>query len=185
MSRRFVTLLATAGLLAAAFALGPTVALAGDPCFHQFDNRPAPSTGSTSQIDLGDCAFTPTVTRVAVGTTVTWRNMSSQAHEVVGSNMTWGAHDKLLVPGDTIGWSFDKAGIYGYSCMIHPGMTGAVVVGSVAEAGTSAVAATAPTGEAGESGPSAPVVGLAAGAGGLVVGLFLARVLRRDRAPGA
>jgi plastocyanin len=187
MSRRLVSILATAGLLATAVAVVPGVVLAGDPCFHEFDNRPAPSTGATSQIALGDCVFTPTVTQVDVGTTVTWRNASSQEHEVVGANMTWGAHDKLLTPGDTIGWTFDRAGLYGYSCMIHPGMTGIVVVGdtSAAEAQAPLPATVANASETEESGPSAAVVGLAAGAGGLAIGLLLAGLRRREGAPPA
>jgi plastocyanin len=185
MSRRLVSILATSGLLATAVAVVPGVVLAGDPCFHEFDNRPAPSSGATSQVVLGDCVFTPTVTRVAVGTTVTWRNASSQEHEVVGANMTWGAHAKLLSPGDTIGWTFDRAGLYGYSCMIHPGMTGIVAVGDAAEAAVAATgvplaAAASSDVEADGAGPSAAVVGGAAGVGGLAIGLFLAHLRRRD-----
>ena len=117
----------------------PTIVAGGDPCFHAFDNRPAPSTGATSQVVLGDCVFTPTVNSVPVGTTVTWRNGSGQSHEVVGSNLTWGKHDKLLGPGDTIGWTFEKAGVYAYSCMLHPGMTGTIIVGGVTSADAGAL----------------------------------------------
>ena len=188
MSRRFVALLATAGLLATAFLVVPAIVVAGDPCWHTFDNRPAPTSGKTSQITLGDCVFTPTITQVPTGSTVTWRNSSMQEHEVVGSNMTWGAHDKLLSQGDTIGWTFETAGVYAYSCLLHPGMTGVVVVGDAAEAAAAApVAATASSEDAadGSGDVSTPVVGLAAGVGGLAVGLFLARVLRRDPVPDA
>ena len=187
MSRRLFGPLLTLALAAAALFVVPIVALAGDPCFHEFDNRPAPSTGATSQIALGDCVFTPTVTQVAVGTTVTWRNASSQDHEVVGANLTWGAHDKLLAPGDTIGWTFERAGLYGYSCMIHPGMTGIVVVGEVSAAQAQAPVAATVSAEtdSGASGPSAAVVGLAAGAGGLAIGLLLAGLRRREAPPPA
>jgi len=195
MSRRPLVQLATAALVLAALAVAPTVAIAGDPCFHRFDNRPAPSSGATSQVVLGDCVFTPTVNRVAVGTTVTWRNGSSQDHEVVGSNMTWGAHDKLLGPGDTIGWTFETAGTFAYSCMIHPGMTGVIVVGDPSEAAAAgdvaavsdvdaveaeaeAVAAAAESG-----GRTAAAVGIAAGAGGLGLGFLLAGLVRRRRGP--
>jgi plastocyanin len=189
MSRRLLALLATLILAVAALVIAPAVALAGDPCFHSFDNRPAPSTGRTSQVVLGDCVFTPTVNRVAVGTTVTWRNGSTQAHEVVGSNMTWGTHDKLLEPGDTIGWTFETAGTYAYACMIHPGMSGAIVVGDASEAAAAgevaavsevdAVDADAPAADS--SGGSSAAVGIVAGVGGLGLGFLLAGLLRRAR----
>ena len=178
MSRRLISSIGAAGLLMAGLAIAP-IALAGDPCFHQFDNRPAPSTGGTSQVVLGDCVFTPTVNRVAVGTTVTWRNGSSQDHEVVGSNMTWGAHDKLLGPGDTIGWTFDAAGTYAYSCMIHPGMTGVVVVGEPEGSGPVAAAATDASEDPAADGTASPVIAASAGVGGLALGLALAALLRR------
>jgi plastocyanin len=193
MSRLLVRLL-TLALALGALVVAPSVAVAGDPCFHSFDTRPATSSGSTSQVVLGDCVFTPTVTRVALGTTVTWRNGSFQAHEVVGSNMTWGAHDKHLAPGDTIGWTFDEAGIYGYTCMIHPGMTGVVIVGDVAaaeapadEASANDLGASSSTeaaDDAGADGLAPPTIAAGAGIGGPAVGLALAALLRRrNRSP--
>ncbi|MEW5990588.1 MAG: plastocyanin/azurin family copper-binding protein [Chloroflexota bacterium] len=182
VSRRLVSLLGTAGLVWAALALLPAAVLAGDPCFHRFDNRPAPSSGATSQVALGDCVFTPTVTRVAVGATVTWSNTSFQTHEIVGSNMTWGTHDKLLQPDDSIGWTFPTAGVYGYSCMIHPGMTGVVVVGEsttepveTAATGARTVASTDPE----TDGTATPAIVAGAGIGGLALGLAVAALLRR------
>ena len=187
MSRRLLVLIGSAAMLAAAFIAAPVV-LAGDPCFHTFDNRPAPSTGATGRIAIGDCHFTPTVNQVAVGTTVTWVNSSVQEHEVVGSNVTWGAHKKLLQPGDSIGWTFDKAGVYGYSCMFHPGMTGVIVVGEANAAmsgagGTVDAATTAEpeTESAAETGPSTAVVGAATAAGGVGIGFLLAALLARRR----
>ena len=170
MSRRFMMILAALGLLALAWAAPPLV-VAGDPCFHEMDNRPAPTTGAIVQISLGDCVFLPTVSHVAVGTTVTWRNNSSQEHEVLGANLSWGAHGKLLAMGDQIGWTFEQPGIYPYSCMIHPGMTGAIVVGD----GGSADAAGAPAGPAGDAAepadaaPAATAATTGSGVSGAVV----------------
>ena len=103
--------------------------LAGDPCFHS-TARPATSSGTSVAVTIRDCDFSPTVTTVPVGTTVEWTNRSFQGHEVVGSNLTWGAHEKVLQNGDSIGWTFDKPGVYAYTCMLHPGMSGVVVVGA-------------------------------------------------------
>ncbi|MCI0344288.1 MAG: hypothetical protein L0221_02430, partial [Chloroflexi bacterium] len=47
----------------------PAAARAGDPCFRQMDNRPPTSSGTASQVAIGDCVFVPTVARVPVGTT--------------------------------------------------------------------------------------------------------------------
>jgi plastocyanin len=190
--RRLVTLsLAIAGF-ALAGLVSPRVTVAGDPCFHSMD-RPPVSAGSTDHIAIADCTFGPTITYVDVGSQVVWRNASSQEHEVVGSNLTWGAHDKLLQPGDSIGWSFDAAGVYPYSCMIHPGMTGAIVVGdgggSATRAGLDATeepviettggdSATAPTSRGGDT--SVPF-GVAVGAGTVIAAAAVVVVLRSRR----
>ena len=136
-------------LVAAAVA---PVALAGDPCFHSFDNRPPVSEGTSSHVSIQECWFGPTITRVAVGDEVVWQNASSQPHEVVGANLAWGAHAKLLEPGDSIGWTFTEPGIHPYSCMLHPGMTGAVVVGDVTAAGIGAPGAAGVVGSDGQPG---------------------------------
>lgn len=183
MRRRLFLLFGSATLLLSAFVLAP-IASAGDPCFHEMDNRPAPTTASTSSVAIADCVFLPTVTRVPVGTTVTWHNKSFQEHEVVGSNLTWGAHDKLLSPGDTIGWSFAQPGIYAYSCMIHPGMTGVVVVGDAATASAAGPVQDA-SGDEPPSGAGATSAIIPFAAGGSLVallGLGLLMVRRRTDA---
>jgi len=182
MSRRLLAPLFTLVLAAAALAAAPAVALAGDPCFHAFDNRPAPSNGSTSQLVIGDCVFSPTVNRVPVGTIVTWKNASIQAHEVVGSNMTWGAHGKLLEPGDTIGWTFETAGVYAYSCMIHPGMTGAIIVGDAVGTALGAGTESPTSGQSDTESAGSANVGLIVGAGSLAALAGLALLVLRRRA---
>ncbi len=185
MSRRALSLLIAAGLLAGAFLFVPSVA-AGDPCFHQLDNRPALTTASTSLVSIADCAFVPTVTRVPVNTKVTWRNTSFQQHEVVGSNLTWGAHDKLLAKGETIAWSFAQPGIYAYSCMIHPGMTGVIVVGDVAAASAAGPVEDSSSGQPASAGSGTSAIVPFAAGGSLValVGLGVLLVRRRtDAAP--
>jgi plastocyanin len=160
--------------------------LAGDPCFHS-EERPATSSGNTVGIAIGDCVFSPTVTSVPVGTTVEWTNRSFQAHEVVGSNLTWGAHEKLLNSGDTIGWTFDKAGVYAYSCMLHPGMTGAIVVGSPDLTLASDVQA-ASTGQTSATTETNAVPLVAAGGLGLLAGLIVGGAVvsrRRGTEPGS
>ncbi len=169
MLRRLVPPMAALGLLLAAMSAAPA-ALAGDPCFHSSDNRPPSSTGVTSAISIADCTFGPTVAYAPVGAEIVWRNASSQPHEVVGANLEWGAHKKLLQPGDTIGWSFARAGVYGYSCMLHPGMTGAIVIGDGSATGaTGSAADAAGAGSESNPAPAAPTVGASDGFDGRLV----------------
>src|SRR5262245_39615950 len=172
--RRHVALLLSAipFVMLLGWALAGSV-LAGDPCFHSTD-RPATSEGATVTITIGDCVFSPTVTSVPAGATVTWTNRSFQAHEIVGSNLTWGAHEKLLEPnGGSIGWTFDKPGVYAYTCMIHPGMSGAIVVGSPAVDPSTDVETAAATEPASTFDSDTALPALAAGGAGLVLGLVV------------
>jgi plastocyanin len=180
MRRRLLVSITTLPFLMILGLATASVTVAGDPCFHSTTNRPATTTGATTSVAIADCSFGPTVTVVPVGATVTWKNTSFQGHEVVGSNLEWGAHDKVLQSGDSIGWTFDKAGIYAYSCMIHPGMTGTVVVGPTDIALASDVQAPlAPPATASDGGSPIPVA--LAGAVGLLAGSLGAGVLLRRR----
>jgi uncharacterized protein (TIGR03382 family) len=182
MRRRIALSLSVVPLLAAVGWAVAGPALAGDPCFHS-DARPATSAGSTVAITIQDCAFSPTVTSVPVGALVTWTNRSFQAHEIVGSNLTWGAHDKLIAVNDSIGWSFDKPGVYGYSCMLHPGMTGAIVVGGpdVAQLADVQQATAIEPASTADDGGDMVVPALVAGGAGLALGLLVGGALMARR----
>jgi hypothetical protein len=121
---------------------------------------------------------------VAPGTTVTFVNKSDFTHLITGVGAAWGDKDTEIAPGTRVAYKFDQPGIYPYSCALHRGMSGAILVGSAAQAGEAADAVTvSQTSTAdGRDGAAAPVVALLAGAGGLGVGLLLAGFLRRGRA---
>jgi plastocyanin len=145
---RVMKLLAGVGLLVGSFGVAAPVA-AGDPCFHDMA-RPPVSEGNATVVKLDKCAFFPTIAHVPVGTEVQFLNADMVGHEVVGANLTWGHHDKILGTGDQLGVRFASAGIYPYACMIHPGMTGAIIVGDTATAA-------APAGGTPVAGEAAPV----------------------------
>src|SRR5690606_28103368 len=62
------------------------------------------------------------------GTEVTFRNLDAAPHTVTGESAAWGS-TKQLAQGDSLSHTFEEAGVYPYSCILHPGMVGAVVVG--------------------------------------------------------
>ena len=140
---RVLILLAGVGLLIGSFLATAAPVAAGDPCFHDM-SRPAVSEGAATVVKLDKCAFFPTIAHVPVGTEVQFLNADMVGHEVVGANLTWGHHEKILGTGDQLGVTFAKAGIYPYTCMIHPGMSGAIVVGDGKSAAVAPPAAAPP-----------------------------------------
>jgi hypothetical protein len=53
-------------------------------------------------------------------------NQDSVVHVALGTG--WGSGEEIL-PGGTVEHRFPQSGIYAYSCHLHPGMNGAIVVG--------------------------------------------------------
>lgn len=164
---------------------------AGGSCFHGF-KMPATSTGTVAEIKLEPCAFAPTVTSVEVGSTVTFRNGPNFTHLITGANQAWGSRDVEVQPNKTVAYVFDKAGTYPYACALHPGMSGVIVVGDVASAGsgTAAVSGAGTTTAAAASQPSPATaassmdgLGLVAigAAIGLIVGAAVVWVSMRRR----
>jgi plastocyanin len=81
--------------------------------------------------DTNSC-FIPHEVKVTVGGTVTWSNDDSAAHTVTGGHMPEGPSGKfdssLFMGGNTFSHTFDTSGEYPYYCMVHPWMTGVVIV---------------------------------------------------------
>ncbi len=135
----------TGGLLMVA---GP--ALAGGGSCHD----PKPTSASGVAVDAKDNCFFPTVLYVEEGATVTWTNRDAAPHSVTGLGLDWGTGQKTLYQGDSVSIDFSAPGVYPYSCIVHPGMVGAVVVGqpSARDAGAPATNLVARSG--GSSGAS-------------------------------
>ncbi len=148
--------------------------------------------GARAVVDLQSMCFGPSILRVVPGDTVTFVNRDPFRHSVLGAGFGWGR--ALLGPGRSFAVTFDRAGVYPYACYLHPGMTGAIVVGdglgpgpatasgAVTAAGSSG--GTAPTASAarpaGSSTPDRPVAGwLLVGLSGLLVGAAGSRLIRR------
>lgn len=180
-------LLLLAGLAAAAAVAAP-IALAGDPCFHGY-TIPAATTASTTAVSMEPCAFVPTNVQVAAGATVRFTNASEDVHLLTGANQAWGDREQEILPGGSVAVTFESPGVYAFSCALHRGMSGAVIVGgadtSAADAdsavGTTANAGTRPGGDTG-AGLLEPIAiaGLAAVA---AIGWGVAIMQRRRGAP--
>jgi amicyanin len=86
---------------------------------------------STDKVVIVDSAFSPKTIKVKKGTTVTWTNQDSIAHDVkpdkdygdafVGSN-------DLLEKGESYSFTFNTTGTYDYHCTPHPFMKASVEV---------------------------------------------------------
>ena len=82
--------------------------------------------GAGTTVEMTHMCFTPTVLHVEPGTEVEFVNRDSLPHVVVG--VGWGDWTKLGT-GDTTSHRFDHAGAYPYTCNLHAGMNGVVIVG--------------------------------------------------------
>jgi plastocyanin len=111
-------------VLVSAVGLLPLPAQAGGGC------HGAPVIDAAgSAVAIRDFCFTATVLRTKPGQQVTWTNQDETEHTVTGVAFAWGSGD-ALAPGKSVSYRFQKAGIYVYACLFHPGMVGAVVVGN-------------------------------------------------------
>jgi plastocyanin len=168
MPRRVLFLIATlALLLVGALAAGPP-ASAGGGC-HADVTGARHNDAATSVVRMDVCSFEPTVARVGVGAQVTFLNTAENEHVVAGRGNSWGG--EVLGPGRQLVQHFNAEGIFPYSCPLHPGMVGAVVVGAAEVVPAAAVVDTVPLADTVAA--DAPGDAWLVGAGGLLAGVAL------------
>jgi plastocyanin len=93
-------------------------------------NESRPTDGTSPDVRIAKCQFMSAVLRIPVGTTVKWTNDDFLPHVVSG--IGWGRTQTMLMTGDTFSHDFTEAGIFPYTCTLHPGMSAVVLVGDVA-----------------------------------------------------
>jgi hypothetical protein len=81
---------------------------------------------------------------------VTWTNRDKVEHTVTGVGREWGDYEPMM-EGGTANNRFDKAGVYPYFCVFHPGMVGAVVVDASTAVPAAAVRAAPSAGSGGSA----------------------------------
>ncbi len=69
--------------------------------------------------------FAPVTVGIMAGNSVNWLNNDSVAHTSTGDNNLWNAN---IAPGGSFSRTFPTAGTFPYTCTIHPGMSGRVIV---------------------------------------------------------
>lgn len=126
MRRHYRLLIASVPLLVLLGLAGAGVVTAGGGC--HAETEPIASEGASVVVKIDGCTFAPTITRVPVGAEVRFINDSDAPHDVTGRKFAWGSGE--LVRGQSYTRRFASAGMYPYSCSLHPGMAGVVVVGS-------------------------------------------------------
>lgn len=85
--------------------------------------------GTQALVAIRNFSFNPETLHVKRGTRVTWvncENATTDAHTTTSVTGLWDS--PFLPPGSTYSHTFDDAGAFGYSCIPHPFMRGAVVV---------------------------------------------------------
>lgn len=154
-------------------ALPATPAAAGGGCHSAGPEAAQPMTGTTVEM-VGNC-FLPGVLTVDPGTAVRFANTDEIAHVVIGTG--WGSGE-TVAPGKGVEHRFERPGTFAYSCYLHPGMNGAIVVGQAA------APATVPTPAALASSTSSGGSDFGLVALGGLGGAVLVAVVTRRRKPG-
>jgi plastocyanin len=79
-----------------------------------------------------DSCFSPYEVTISTGESVTWSNDDSAAHTVTSGSPSAGVtgvfDSGLFMAGATFEHTFDEAGTFDYFCMVHPWMSGKVIV---------------------------------------------------------
>jgi plastocyanin len=188
MRRRIALLLAALPLILTLgwVAAGAGAALAGGGCHANGPNPARPTEAKATTVKIDGCTFAPTITRVPAGTDVRFVNSSLSPHDIVGRDHAWGTDS--LESGEQFSYRFATSGVYPYSCSLHPGMAGVVVVGSPAVAvdDVAQVAAIEPTPTEGPTDdatvPIVAVAGISLLAGAALGALGVRALARRNDA---
>ena len=99
---------------------------------------PAAGSGVPGCEDSSDGCYVPGTVTVDVGEVVIFSNTDSSSHTFTEGTAADGPPTDafgmdLLPPGDSFEWSPDTTGEFPYFCMIHPWMSGLIIVQAAAE----------------------------------------------------
>ena len=78
------------------------------------------------QVVIRGFRFEPASTTIQPGESVTWINKDEEPHTVMSDSGVF--RSPALDTGERFGYSFDKPGVYHFTCSIHPHMQGTIIV---------------------------------------------------------
>ena len=108
---------------------------------HEVTITNAPGSSTPGCEDTNSC-FIPNPVTVEVGTIVTWDNTDNAAHTASAGTSADGPSgvfdSSLIMAGQSYSYTTDTVGTFDYFCMVHPWMTGTLIV---EEAGAAEAAA--------------------------------------------
>lgn len=85
------------------------------------------SAAATKSVSLKNKKFSPSKVTISKGSTVKWTWREKVPHNIIAKGNRFKSLTKLKSSG-TYSVKFSKKGTFSYSCTIHPGMVGKVVV---------------------------------------------------------
>ena len=98
---------------------------------HEITITNAPGSATPGCEETNNC-FIPSVATIEAGGTVTWENTDNAAHTATSGSATDGPDgvfdSSLMMVDGSFSHTFDTAGTYDYFCMVHPWMSGTVIV---------------------------------------------------------
>lgn len=91
-------------------------------------STPTTVTGESASISISNFSFDPSSIIISSGTTVTWTNNDSAAHNVTKTAGPVSFSSNNMSQNDKYSFKFTNVGTYEYKCDFHTSMTGKVTV---------------------------------------------------------
>lgn len=107
------------------FALLLTSLIWLSSCDKQIGYNGVGGTLPSNYIYITDSTITPNSLRLSIGSSVTFVNTSSQAHQLV-SNDNVTIHTPTINPSTSYYYKKDTVGVFNYHCELHPTETGSI-----------------------------------------------------------
>ncbi len=86
----------------------------------------APESLALRKVRIIDFAFQPATRHAILGDTIGWKNFGAVSHTTTSDTGVWDSG--IMASGAVFGWTPEATGTYPYHCILHPDMTGVIIV---------------------------------------------------------